>query len=491
MSLPIKSAATIRDDGLRTTKNGLVARGVTSPNVGPSSDYYGLWTGIGNECAAAQAYAAAELETLMPDVPAAAPRWLTALTGAGLNGPSPSTGRAIFATSAATIVATGAQLLDPLGNRCQVVAGGVFADGDGIQVQSLATGLSTSLPSGTVLTWVSPPPFAGSTVTLDANGMTGGRDAETLDDGMQRVLARFRNPAGGGNPAALAAAAESVGAFIQAAFVHPACNGPGTVHLTVCGAATSSNRSRAVAAANVAIALSAVVGETSGDVEVVLTSSVDVAADVAFLLSIPAAVGAGSSGGGWVDAAPWPTPYTPGTPPAVTLVTSTTDITIGGLAALPAVGQSIAFVAETGTRALYTAKVLSVPSTSGAGPYAARVTLDAPLVGVAVGSYVFPAAARSSAYVSAVLDAFAALGPGEKTNAAGLLPFAYRRPLRVEAWDYSIGAKFLRALTSAGSEVLDAAWCYQNGGTTTPPLPASIALGAGVFVPRRVAFYPA
>ena len=339
MSLPVKSAATIRDDGLRTLKNALVARGVAAPNVGPGSDYYGTWTGIGNECAAAQAYAAAELETIMPDVPAASPRWLQILTGGGLNGPSPSSGRGIFATSAPTIAATGAQLLDPLGNRVAVVAGGVFADGDGIQLQSLATGASTELAGGTVLTWVTPPPFAAQTVTLDANGMTGGADAETPDDGMQRVLSLFRNPAGGGSPADIAKAAESIGAAVQKAFPYPAANGPGTVYVALVSAATSTNRTRAVSAANVALAASAVSGVTSGDVEITVLGAATSPADVAFLLQIPAAVGAGSSGGGWVDASPWPRPYAAGTPPAVTLATSTTDITIGGLLALPTVGQ--------------------------------------------------------------------------------------------------------------------------------------------------------
>ena len=130
-------------------------------------------------------------------------------------------------------------------------------------------------------------------------------------------------------------------------------------------------------------------------------------------------------------------------------------------------------------------------SSSGSGPYAARVTLDAPLVDVAVGSYVFPGAARTQAYVDAVLAQFAALGPGEITDQTGLFPFAYRRPRYFEAWDYTIGAKFLRALTSAGSEVLDAAWSYQNGGTTAPGIPGDITDGPAVFVPHKVAFFPA
>ena len=37
-----KDATTIRDDILRVLKNGLVRRGVPSPNVGPGSDFFVL-----------------------------------------------------------------------------------------------------------------------------------------------------------------------------------------------------------------------------------------------------------------------------------------------------------------------------------------------------------------------------------------------------------------------------------------------------------------
>jgi len=306
---------------------------------------------------------------------------------------------------------------------------------------------------------------------------------------MQRVLSALRSPPGGGNPSELAKAAQSVGAFVQACFVYPAANGPGTMHAAVCGAATSTNASRSVAASNVAIALAAVTAETSGDVEVVLTSTVDSPTAVTFLMTIPAAVGAGSSGGGWVDAVPFPRPYTGQTGVVVAGATSTTDITLNSLAALPAIGQTVAYINET-TLQLYTARILTIPMTSGAGPYLAEVTLDAPLVGIGAGSYVFPAAARTQAYLSAALAAFAALGPGEKTNIAGLLPRAYRWPARAAAWDYTLGPKFLRALENAGDEVLDVAWLNQNFGQTTPALPAAISGAPSIFTPSAIAFYP-
>jgi hypothetical protein len=108
-----------------------------------------------------------------------------------------------------------------------------------------------------------------------------------------------------------------------------------------------------------------------------------------------------------------------------------------------------------------------------------------------VGDYVFPAAERMQAYVDAVLNAFANLGPGEKTNQTGLLPRAYREPRAFQSWDYALGPKFLKALVESGDEVYDAAWGYQNGGVTLPSLPTLISQPPNLFVPYRIAFYPA
>jgi hypothetical protein len=37
---------------------------------------------------------------------------------------------------------------------------------------------------------------------------------------------------------------------------------------------------------------------------------------------------------------------------------------------------------------------------------------------------------------------------------------------------------------------MDAQWGNQNGGTTFPAVPASIANGPAIFTPRRLAWYP-
>ena len=51
LNFVVKDAISIRDDVLRTIKNGLIRRGVESPNVSPGSDWFVLATALGNELA--------------------------------------------------------------------------------------------------------------------------------------------------------------------------------------------------------------------------------------------------------------------------------------------------------------------------------------------------------------------------------------------------------------------------------------------------------
>ena len=92
-----------------------------------------------------------------------------------------------------------------------------------------------------------------------------------------------------------------------------------------------------------------------------------------------------------------------------------------------------------------------------------------------------------SAYVKAALDAFAGLGPGEKTDAAGLLPRAKRRPLTVESWPSSLNQRFLQAFIGR-SEVFASGYLYREH--TDPPLPALISDAPHIIVPRYLGFYP-
>ena len=125
-SFAAKTNDQIRSDILRVVKNGLIAQGVTNPNIGPNSDYY-LWaTALGNEIAVPQANAVILADQLMPDTAAAAflDRWL-ALVNLKRNGATNSFGNiTLTISSSSTLVVTGQQLTDNIGLRYQVTVGG-------------------------------------------------------------------------------------------------------------------------------------------------------------------------------------------------------------------------------------------------------------------------------------------------------------------------------------------------------------------------------
>lgn len=485
------TAATVRDNWLRTYSNYLISIGVPNPNVGYGSDAYNQAQSLANELEALYAAAPVAADQMMPDSATGADlvRQL-AIFGDAMRPATASTGNMIFATSSPTFVAANSQLKDPSGNTVQVATSGVYANGASIPLVALSTGTSSNAAPLAVLAWVTPPAFAAPTSPLDAVGLVGGAAADTDATARARLLTYYATPPTSGNAAAMIVAASAGIAAAQAAFCYPAANGPGTVHVAVVGAQSASvTQSRVASAATVALATSGVVAATPEFVEVVVTGTVDANADVAIFLALPAATTAvpAGTGGGWLDGQPFPAPNTLTSPCTVSVVNATT-VTIANCKFAPGVGNTVCAVING---------ALVVAHVTGVGTFAANtatnVVIDIPLsangVALVTGAHVFPGAVNMSTYVATLMAAFASLGPGEKTAQTGLLPRGYRQPRWFVAWDYTIGPKFLKALVAAGSEVLDASWCYQNGGVTTPTIPGSIGNGPNIFVPRYVSFY--
>lgn len=486
----IKSAEEVRDDILRTIDNGMRRIGV-EPDVSPRSDYYLTAQGLGNEIEAIGANSVVQVDAQMPDTATGEDldRQL-ALKGMSRRNAGPSTGRITFATSASTLVVAGSQLVAPGGNKVTVTTGGTYANGAKIPVQSVATGKSTNVPAGTVLRWVSPPAYAASTASVADDGLKGGVDQEDDETARARLLDRIANPPGGGNSSQVRGWAEET-PEVQAAFVYPAANGPSTVNVAVVAyASATSTRTRVVSDDGLAAVTSKVTGEMPEWTEINVTKSVDEPVDVSFGVVIPNSVNAipAGTGNGWIDANPWPTASVSSPFAYVTTVTSTTNITVQVPSVpLSASGFTVHFVSPT-TFTLATAKVTSWTS-SGAGPYLVTLVLDTPFVGVAVGNVIWPGAVNAQVYVDAILEMFARLGPGQRTNSPGLLPRAYRRPLVRDAWPCSMGAHFLRALVDSSDEVLDASWLAPTA-APEPTLPSTLTEGPHVFTPFNIALYP-
>ena len=512
MTTNVKTFATktpdqIRDDFLRTVKNALVNRGVSNPAVGPNSDFYLEATALANEISVLYANQIVNADQQMLDtaVGAALDR-LLAMIGLSRRIAGTSAGfiSAVSSYSAGSLVSVGTQLTDTAGLRYSVTIGGTYATNAPIAIASLDTGTATNHSAGDVLSWVTPPVGMAKTVSVNAGGLVGAVNAEDDETSRARAIARLQNPPAGGNSAQIAALCTQASPNVQAGFVYPAVNGPATVHAAVVAYATSVASSTARNRDIDSVTLNSYVipfvqGQLGEYVESVITTVINAPTDIAINLSLPASPLASppGPGGGWLDGAPWPTNKTTSVPygpcPASNngagSFLSTRFSVVADVAPTLNVSR-VAFVDPT-TWTLYTAKVIAV--NNGASPW--DITIDSPFPNAAFGSYVFPQAANQANYLAAILAAFAAMGPGEKTANAAVLARGFRHPVPQLAWPYSLTDLQLRYLTSgtqtipASPEVISAAWAYRS--TTTPAVPGAVSGAPSILVPRSISFYPA
>jgi baseplate J-like protein len=523
-----KSNTQIRDDMLRTYKNGLITLGISQPNIGPKSDTYLRFTAVGNEIAVVQSNAIIQADATMPDTAGGAnlDRWLKIVglsrrpaTGAYGNVTAPSS----LAVGSGVLVPNLAQLVDGVGQRFQVQIGGTYvvnaAGNLVVPIIGLDTGKATNHGNGDTLKWVVAPPSCSAAVTVGAlggtDGLSNGFDSEVgLDEPpRQRLFAVFQNPWKGGNASQLVSWAQGSSPIVQAGFAYPAFIGPSTGAVVVTGAPqtsgtlTSSSKSRALPSTLINGTVAPYVQGLAPEHSLLIASaSVDQPADLAILLSLPSASTASppGPGGGWLDGTPWPSSIGGAAPVKVTAVSSSTSFTVNATTP-PNVGVShIAFISPL-TWQLYPATVIAVSGTSGA--YV--LTVDTPMVGIAPGNYIFPQSANQATYFSAVLQAFSTLGPGEwLPSTSQLFGRAFRHPPQAISWPYNLDARFLKQIISVGPEVLDANWIaridhvslvaitapYSPFLPATPVVNASGALTSAapnVFTPQNIGFYAA
>lgn len=500
----VKDAVTIRDDILRTIKNGLYERGVSEPNVGPGSDFFFIAEALGNELSVVGANGVIKTDAQMPDTATddeneSGDQDLTRIaTLLGLE-PQPaagSFGSVVIESSATSPIAVDSELTDKLGQRYKVTVGGNYDNGDSVPIEAISVGESTNLDEDEVLTWAEAPPYCSDKVTVAGGGLTNGADAEDSEALRQRVFAKLQVPPGSGDWEHVAETTEESTNSVQKTFVYPGVQGPSTCDVAVCAAPTETNKSRVIATALMSGTVTPYAqGKLPKFGQLTVTTVEDVNADVAIGLSLPDAPTANppGPGGGWVDGTPWPTPNGTSTfRCTVTAVTSTTQFTVDATTSPTANVTHIAWLSPTEWK-LYTAVVIAVSGTSGA--YV--ITLDKPFVGITTGSYIWPECENAQAYVDALLVQFALMGPGEKTTNASALVRGFRHPPPSISWPYALGPHLLSAITGTQEEV-DAAQFYHrtdgtttvtgSGGTVAPQVTA--AYGAPkIFVPRHVAFY--
>lgn len=490
-----KSAEEIRDDYLRTIKQGLINLGITEPNVSAGTLDYIRGTALGQFGALLYLNVDLKADAQMADTAQGddliriAKIYNLSLRSAGI-----SSGFLVLdATVTASIaIPTGSQLIDDTGLSYQVSIGGSYFDEDEIPIESIDTGSITNLAAGSTLRWVSPPPFVSKTALVSTGGLTGGVDDETIEGLRTRLLEKIRNPPGGGNCAELNQAAEDATVAVQKSFAFPAANGPATTHIAVITAPTTSDKTRDVntTVLNTKI-IPAVQSKVPLSMEVLTTTIQNQVTDVSIGITIPSAPNASPAGqgGGWTDATPWPI-FTPTGYCRVLAVLDSTNFSVeSNVDPIPGITQICWLKSAVGTDSLtywtlYTATVQSFTSNAPT----AFITIDMPFNDIAVGDFICPNAELMQDYFDSLLAGFANLGPGQKTALAGLLPRAYRRPLVTESWPSDLNSQVLRRLTDDNDTISAANFNYRS--SITPNIPALITDGPYILVPRNLGFYP-
>lgn len=494
----VKDAIAIRDDILRTIKNGLVKQGVASPMVGPNSDWFIIATALGNELAVVGANAIVKADQQMPDSAIGDDlKRIATLLDLEKQKAAGSIGNVTITASAISPIVTGAQLTDAAGLRYEVTAGGNYATAASVPIRAVDKGFATNHAAGDTLRWVSAPAFCDEKVTVAKGGLVNGIDAEDDEVLRARVLAVFQNPPGAGNWEHVAELAEESTASVQKAFVCPAIQGPSTVHVAVVAAPTTSNKSRVVATATMNGTVTPfVTGKLPTHAHVVVTTVSDVNTDVAIGLSLPEAPTASPPGlgGGWTNGTPWPS--VDGVTYFRVTVTATTSSTVFTVDAQTAPTVNVSRVAWLSTVDWKLKTALVTAYTGSAGAYV--ITIDNPFTSIAAGAYIWPECQNAQSYVDAVLKAFGLMGPGEKSSNTSALVRGFRHPPPSASWPYALGPSMLRAISDAGAEVLDTTFLHRTDGTTTktgsggvltPQVPAAVTDAPKILVPRYIGFF--
>lgn len=498
----VKTREQIRDDYTRTIKAGLVDIGIENANVSEGTldhlrgDALGAFgEDIGN---LVEIKANAALPDSAGKTDPEELRRLARIVKLDLRPAGPSIGFSIVRTSTdvAVGIPTGKQLVSKSGLTFETLAPGPYEDGDPIRIRSLDTGESTNLEAGETLRWVSPPAFVLQTSVVDTGGLVGGVNEEGIEGLRERLIAYYANPPGGGNWSQVVFEAEKSSTFVGKAYAYPAVYGGNTYHVAVVRAPTATNKSRVVDSTIINTEVRpAVLGAFPTFADITVTSVTDYAVDVSYFLTLPSSKRASppGPGGGWIDGNPWPLPYTGSVPAKVISSTSSVEFVVRALGT-PLVGNSIDYISPADFKTYR--GIIQTVSRDDALTYPNdwRITVDvgfffdsAATTKIAADDWISPASENFTTYTATILDAFATLGPAEKTTSPGLLPRAYRQPTRTESNPSDIGAASLRALILSGDEVQDSSFLVTP---TTVPVASGYQVAPNIAKPQRIAFYP-
>jgi len=458
---------------LRTVVLGFARRGI-SANVLPGSDHYIRHDALAKRASIAFANLQATIAQLSPtEATGQYLEDLASVYGVTRREASPAAGNVAIQVSSGTVtIPAGYVLTSPSGIKYQTTGTSV-AVGNGALVPVIAQegGASSNLGAGVACTWDSASiGFLLPTCTV-SGGLTGGSDADSEEVLRQRLFDRLSFPQGGGNVAQVKAWAETTTAAVEKAYVYAAVRGPASVDVAL----TSTAANRTVDAQYVSSVASYITSQLPGHESVNVTTVTPRRVDVLIGISLPYAITAGGSGGGWLDASPWP---------RGTFIMGGDDGKVIGLIGstayvrtviAPVVGQHIAIWDP--------AKVVTINGITGAfggfrqyvvtnvagSASAWQIQVNGGFVVSPLNSYVSPDATRMLDYGLRIAQSIRALGPGEKTTSTDILPRGRRQPAIDVANPANLSSQVLSDLDGNFDEIEDVSWLARvDEGTSTP-----------------------
>lgn len=499
----VPTRQTLVDAALRFWRRGLIRRGVSAASADAAtasgSDRWLDAQGFAQGLEVVFANAVALEDASLPDTAIGddldrlcAVYGLTRSAGAGAQGD-------VIVTCTGTVAYAAGQecVSNRTGLRYRVVAATSATSGDAVAVVGIDVGDATNLDAGEVLTWTSPPFGSAATCEVAAGGLTDGAAADTDERLRTRLLKLLREPQNGGSWAHYRQWAEDASAAVENAYVYPAAQGPGSVHVAYTVEGTSANRyARAGSAALTLVVANAVTEEQPEFADVTVTTVAHLDLEIAMSLTLPDPPSGGGQGGGWIDVAAdrWArSKIGAGNVDGVvkvTAVSSSTSFTVNAYNE-PLDGTTFCVFSSSDRRVYFA--VVDGAATGSAGAWV--ITTDRALPTVAVGDYVFPGCEHADEYAETFMAAVAALAPGEKTGSASVLPRAYRHPKSTEGFPSALTTTQLVGLQVAHTEITNAAYFAhdESVGVDLPLEPdtaGAVTDPPNVWRVNRLAFYP-
>jgi uncharacterized phage protein gp47/JayE len=470
---------------------GYTSEGLSAPNVSPGSDHYRRAEAFNDQLSIAiannqiSAAAANPLTATGSDL-----QTLAAIFGVQPRPASPATGYV-------TLVVTSGTVNLPSGFAGQIngqlyttnATGLALPNGATVAITASAAGTSGDQAAGASLVWSSAAiGNLGPTALVTSAGISGGENADDDDTLRARLLAKLSAPPVGGNSSSVQGWAEGSSAAIEAAYVFAAARGNGALDVAV----TAVGGTRQVSSALFASIKAQIAAQMPGFCDINLTTVTPQYVDVILTALLPLPQTAGGSGGGWLDAAPWPAEIC-----KITAYNSGTGVATLNSVAAPSVGSSIGVWDPT-----YLDPTTEIPvgimreysvATVGGSAGAWTFTVQSGWQASPLNQYVSADAESLVSYATTFAQALAILGPGEKTGFLELLPRAARFPATDSGTaPPGLTSRTYESVNSTYPEIAVSYAATYTAGTstpqTTPSVPATTADPPGILVLNSLAF---